>query len=34
LLPDFEIGVGLSKTVELDVSGAFSVDENEASLTT
>ena len=28
LLPDFEIGVGLSKTVELDVSGAFSVDEN------
>ena len=28
LLPDFEIGLGLTKEVEFDVSGSFSVDEN------
>jgi len=27
LLPDFEIGLGLTRSVELDVSGAFSIDE-------
>jgi hypothetical protein len=28
LLPDFEIGLGLTHNVELDVSGAFSIDQN------
>jgi hypothetical protein len=28
LLPDFEIGLGLTRNVELDVSGAFSIDQN------
>jgi hypothetical protein len=27
LLPDFELGLGLTRNVELDVTGAFSVDE-------
>ena len=27
LLPDFEIGLGLTRNVELDVSGSFSIDE-------
>jgi hypothetical protein len=28
LLPDFEIGLGLTRNVELDISGAFSIDES------